>query len=111
MKAQKKFARLTLTAGLTATLAFGSVAAPAAMAFADTGSTVTFADADYAASTTYKGIQIFKATVTATAEGTTVSNIEWTSDEVRTAVVAAIQEKDSSYSSYIAQDAADCCER
>lgn len=107
MKAQKKFARLTLTAGLTATLAFGSVAAPAAMAFADTGSTVTFADADYAASTTYKGIQIFKATVTATAEGTTVSNIEWASDEVRTAVVAAIQEKDSSYSSYIAQDAAD----
>ena len=107
MKAQKKFARLTLTAGLTATLAFGSVAAPAAMAFAGTGSTVTFADADYAASTTYKGIQIFKATVTATAEGTTVSDIKWASDEVRTAVVAAIQEKDSSYSSYIAQDAAD----
>lgn len=107
MKAQKKFARLTLTAGLTATLAFGSVAAPAAMAFADTGSTVTFADADYAASTTYKGIQIFKATVTATAEGTTVSNIEWASDEARIAVVAAIQEENPSYNSYIAQDAAD----
>lgn len=108
MKAQKKFARFALAAGLTATMAFGNVA-PAAMAFADTGSTVTFADADsdYAASTTYKGIRIFKATVTVTAEGTTVSNIEWASDEVRNAVVAAIQEKDSSYSSYIAQDAAD----
>ena len=107
MKAQKKFARLTLTAGLTATLAFGSVAAPAAMAFADTGSTVTFADADYAASTTYKGIQIFKATVTATAEGTTVSNIEWASDAAKEAVVAAIKAKDTSFAGDHAQDAAD----
>lgn len=107
MKAQKKIARLALAAGLTATMAFGNVAAPAAMAFADTGSTVTFSDADYAASTTYKGIQIFKASVT-TADGTTkVSNIEWASDEAKKAVVAAIQENESSYSSYIAQDAAD----
>lgn len=107
MKAQNKFARLALTAGLTATMAFGNVAAPTAMAFADTGSTVTFADADYAASTTYKGIQIFKATVTMTGEGATVSNIEWASDEVKDAVVAAIHEYDESYSGDIAQDAAD----
>lgn len=107
MKAQNKFARLALTAGLTATMAFGSVAAPTAMAFADTGSTVTFADAHYAASTTYKGVQIFKATVTATAQGTTVSNIEWASDAVKDAVVAAIKEYEPSYNSYIAQDAAD----
>ena len=107
MKAQNKFARLALTAGLTATMAFGNVAAPTAMAFADTESTVTFADADYTSSTTYKGIQIFKATVATTAEGTTVSNIEWASDEARIAVVAAIQEENPSYNSYIAQDAAD----
>lgn len=108
MKAQNKFARLALTAGLTATMAFGNVAAPTAMAFAEgTGSTVTFVDADYAASTTYKGIQIFKATVTATGEGTTVSNIEWASDEAKGAVVAAIHEYDESYSGDIAQDAAD----
>ena len=106
MKAQKKFARFALAAGLTATMAFGNVA-PAAMAFADTGSTVTFADADYATSTTYKGIQIFKATVATTGEGTTVSNIEWASDAAKVAVVAAIKEHEPSYSSYIAQDAAD----
>ena len=108
MKAQKKIARLALTAGLTATMAFGNVAAPAAMAFAEgTGSTVTFADADYATSTTYKGIQIFKATVTTTGEATTVSNIEWASGDVKAGVVAAIKEYEPSYNSYIAQDAAD----
>ncbi|WP_294362316.1 isopeptide-forming domain-containing fimbrial protein [uncultured Senegalimassilia sp.] len=107
MKAQNKIARLALTAGLTATMAFGNVAAPAAMAFADTGSTVTFADADYATSTTYKGIQIFKATVTTTGEATTVSSIEWASEAAKAAVVAAIKERNASYSSEIAQDAAD----
>ena len=107
MKAQNKIARLALTAGLTATMAFGNVAAPAAMAFADTGSTVTFADADYATSTTYKGIQIFKATVTTTGEATTVSSIEWASEAAKVAVVAAIKERNASYSSEIAQDAAD----
>lgn len=107
MKAQKKIARFALTAGLTATMAFGNVAAPAAMAFADTGSTVTFSDPDYATSTTYKGIQIFKASVTTTSEGVTVSNIEWASGDVKAGVVAAIKEYEPSYSSYIAQDAAD----
>lgn len=107
MKPQKKFVRLALTAGLTATMAFGSVAAPSAMAFADTGSTVTFSDADYAASTTYKGIQIFKATVATTNGATTVGNIEWASDDVKAGVVAAIKEHEPSYNSYIAQDAAD----
>ena len=107
MKAQKKIARFALAAGLTATMAFGNVAAPAAMAFADTGSTVTFSDPDYATSTTYKGIQIFKASVTTTSEGVTVSNIEWASGDVKAGVVAAIKEYEPSYSSYIAQDAAD----
>lgn len=107
MKTSTNFARVAVTAGLTAAMALGNVVAPAAMAFADTGSTVTFTDVDYAASTTYKGIQIFKATV-ATAEGaTTLSNIEWASDEAKTAVMAAIKAKDASYASENAQDAAD----
>lgn len=107
MKAQKKFARFALAAGLTATMAFGNVAAPTVMAFADTGSTVTFTDADYAKSTTYKGIQIFKAIVAPTGEGTTVSNIEWASDAAKEAVVAAIKAKDTSFAGDHAQDAAD----
>ncbi len=108
MKTSKNFARLVLAAGLTVTMTLGNVVGPAAMAFAEgTGSTVTFVDVDYSTSSTYKGIQIFKATV-ATADGaTTVSNIEWASDAAKAAVVAAIQAKDASYTSENAQDAAD----
>lgn len=107
MSMSKNIARLAVTAGLTAALSFGGVMAPVTMAFAEGGSTVTFNDPDYAASTTYKGIQIFKATVTTTAEGTTVSNIAWASTDVQTAVVNAIKTKDESYKSNNAQDAAD----
>lgn len=108
MKTTNNFARLAVTAGLTAAMALGNVVAPAAMAFAaDAGSTVTFSDADYAASTTYKGIQIFKATVAMADGAATVSNIEWASDDAEAAVVAAIQAQDASYTSKNAQDAAD----
>ena len=108
MKTTCNFARLAVTAGLTAAMALGNVVAPAAMVLAaPAGSTVTFSDADYAASTTYKGIQIFKATVTTTDGATTVSNIEWASDAAKTAVVDAIKAKDASYTSVNAQDAAD----
>lgn len=108
MSMSKNIARLAVTAGLTAALSFGGVMAPVSMAFAaGSGSTVTFSDPDYGASTTYKGIQIFSATVTTTAEGTTVSNIAWASTDVQTAVVNAIQTKDESYTSNNAQDAAD----
>lgn len=107
MSMNKNIARLAVTAGLTAALSFGGVMAPVTMAFAAEGSTVTFNDSDYGASTTYKGIQIFTATVTTTAEGTTVSNIAWASDDVQTAVVNAIKTKDESYTSNNAQDAAD----
>ena len=108
MSMSKNIARLAVTAGLTAALSFGGVMAPVTMAFAaGSGSTVTFNDPDYGASTTYKGIQIFTATVTTTAEGTTVSNIAWASTDVQTAVVNAIKEKDESYTSNNAQDAAD----
>ena len=108
MSMSKNIARLAVTAGLTAALSFGGVMAPVTMAFADgSGSTVTFNDPDYGASTTYKGIQIFKATVTTTAEGTTVSNIAWASSDAQTAVVDAIKTKDKFYASKNAQDAAD----
>lgn len=117
MSMSKNIARLAVTAGLTAALSFGGVMAPVTMAFAAeggstvTGSTVTFndPDSDYATSTTYKGIQIFKAKVTKDNGTTTVSGIEWagTGTEIQTAVVKAIKEKEKTYSSDNAQDAAD----
>ena len=107
MSMSKNIARLAVTAGLTAALSFGGVMAPVTMAFAEGGSTVTFDCGDYAGSTIYKGIQIFKANVTTTNGTTTASNIDWGSSEVQTAVVAAIHVKDSTYTSTNAQDAAD----
>ncbi|MEF2858296.1 MAG: isopeptide-forming domain-containing fimbrial protein [Collinsella sp.] len=105
----KNIARLAVTAGLTAALSFGGVMAPVTMAFAEGNTTVTFNDPDYAASTTYKGIQIFKAKVTKDNGTTSVSGIEWagTGTEIQTAVVNAIKKKDNTYSSDNAQDAAD----
>lgn len=108
MSMSKNIARLAVTAGLTAALSFGGVMAPVSMAFAaEAGSTVTFDCGDYAGSTIYKGIQIFKANVTTTNGTKTASNIDWGSPEVKTAVVAAIQEKEPAYVSTNAQDAAD----
>ena len=108
MSMSKNIARLAVTAGLTAALSFGGVMAPVSMAFAaEAGSTVTFDCGDYAGSTIYKGIQIFKANVTTTNGTKTASNIDWGSPEVRTAVVAAIQEKEPAYASTNAQEAAD----
>lgn len=115
MSMNKNIARLAVTAGLTAALSFGGVMAPVTMAFADggAGSTVTFVDTDYATSSTYKGIQIFKATVTKTGENTTVSGIEWAGADtnaqqaIQDAVVKAIKVKNSNYDSTNAQDAAD----
>lgn len=108
MSMSKNIARLAVTAGLTAALSFGGVMAPVTMAFAaEAGSTVTFDCGDYAGSTIYKGIQIFKANVTTTNGTKTASNIDWGSPEVRTAVVAAIHEKEPTYVSTNAQDAAD----
>ena len=109
MSMSKNIARLAVTAGLTAALSFGGVMAPVTMAFAEGNTTVTFNDPDYAASTTYKGIQIFKAKVTKDNGTTSVSGIEWagTGTEIQTAVVNAIKKKDNTYSGDNAQDAAD----
>lgn len=109
MKTTKNIARLAVTAGLTAALSFGGVMSPVTMAFAAGSSTVTFEDPDYATSTTYKGIQIFKAKVTKDNGATTASDIEWagTGTEIKAAVVSAIRAKDKNYNSDNAQDAAD----
>lgn len=109
MSMSKNIARLAVTAGLTAALSFGGVMAPVTMAFAEGNTTVTFSDPDYATSTTYKGIQIFKAKATKDNGTTSVSGIEWagTGTEIQTAVVNAIKKKDKNYSSDYAQDAAD----
>lgn len=114
MSMSKNIARLAVTAGLTAALSFGGVMAPVSMAFAaDGSSTVTFSDSDYAKSSTYKGIQIFKAKVTTTNGTTTVSGIEWAGADtteqqaIQRAVVCAIQTIKSDYDSTNAQDAAD----
>lgn len=108
MSMSKNIARLAVTAGLTAALSFGGVMAPVTMAFAE-GSTVKFEDSKYGASSTYKGIQIFKAKVTKDNGTTKVSGIEWagTGTEIQTAVVNAIKAKEKTYSSKNAQDAAD----
>ena len=107
MKTSTNFARVAVTAGLAAAMALGNVVAPAVMALADTGSTVTFVDNDYATSTTYKGIQIFKAKVATTGGTQTVSNIEWANDDAKKAVLDAIKAKDASFAGENAQDAAD----
>lgn len=108
MSMSKNIARLAVTAGLTAALSFGGVMAPVSMAFAE-GSAVTFEDSEYGTSSTYKGIQIFKAKVTKDNGTTKVSGIEWagTGTEIQTAVVNAIKAKEKNYSSKNAQDAAD----
>ena len=113
MKTTKNIARLAVTAGLTAVLSFGGVMAPVTMAFAaEAGSTVTFDDA-YSSTTTYKGIQIFKANVS----GSTATNIQWAGSgtqqtAIQEAVVGAINEwtnahNQGAYTSTNAQDAAE----
>lgn len=92
MSMSKNIARLAVTAGLTAALSFGGVMAPVTMAFADGTPTVaqsgnvTITDSTYT-DTTFKGIQIFKATVTQDKKDNawngdkTLSDIEWAGGE------------------------------
>ena len=104
MSMNKNIARLAVTAGLTAALSFGGVMAPVTMAFAvgtptvSQSGNVTIKDSIYT-DTTFKGIQIFKATVTQDqkADGTwdgskTLSDITWAGGEsgsVKNAVIHA----------------------
>lgn len=104
MSMSKNIARLAVTAGLTAALSFGGVMAPVTMAFAAGTPTVApngivKIDEKTYTDTTFKGIQIFKATVTQDLEGTnnwngfkTLSDIEWAGGEdnsVKNAVIHA----------------------
>ena len=109
MSMNKNIARLAVTAGLTAALSFGGVMAPVTMAFAEGVPTVAtekgkvfIADpgtAEYA-DTSFKGIQIFKATVTQNKdEGVwtgdkTLSDIAWASPKVQDAVIGAFTRAD-----------------
>lgn len=103
MHMNKNIARLAVTAGLTAALSFGGVMAPVTMAFAEGTPTVaqsgnvTITDSTYT-DTTFKGIQIFKATVTQDKKDKawngdkTLSDIEWAGGEngsVKNAVIHA----------------------
>lgn len=104
MSMNKNIARLAVTAGLTAALSFGGVMAPVTMAFAEGVPTVATekgkvfitdpGTAEYA-DTSFKGIQIFKATVTQNKdEGVwtgdkTLSDIAWANDPVMRAVTTA----------------------
>ena len=106
MSMSKNIARLAVTAGLTAALSFGGVMAPVTMAFAagtpkvaESGN-VTISEQTYT-DTTFKGIQIFKATVTQDKNSDgwngpkTLSDIEWASDAVRNAVIGAFADDTS----------------
>lgn len=108
MSMSRNIARLAVTAGLTAALSFGGVMAPVTMAFAECVPTVatengkvfiTDPDTEYT-DTSFKGIQIFKATVTQNKDGNTwsgdktLSDIDWASLEVQKAVIGAFTRAD-----------------
>lgn len=108
MSMSKNIARLAVTAGLTAALSFGGVMAPVTMAFAESVPTVAtekgkvlIADPDTEyAGTSFKGIRIFKATVTQNKdEGVwtgdkTLSDIAWASPDVQKVVIGAFTRAD-----------------
>lgn len=108
MSMNKNIARLAVTAGLTAALSFGGVMAPVTMAFADGTPTVatekgkvSIADPDTEyTDTSFKGIKIFKATVTQNKDGNTwsgdktLSDIDWASPKVQEVVTGAFTRAD-----------------
>ena len=103
MNMNKNIARLAVTAGLTAALSFGGVMAPVTMAFAEGTPTVATTgnvkiDEKTYTDTTFKGIQIFKATVTQDQKSEdvwdstgdkTLSDIKWANESVMNAVTSA----------------------
>lgn len=128
MEVRNRFTHVALAGGLAATLALGGVTAAVPQSYADdsTGSATLSATADATAATgsitintnknlsadgtMLSGYRIFKADVADKTVGTVttkaVSNIEWASDAVQTAVVNSIKAVDSSYTDTTAQGAA-----
>lgn len=100
MSMSKNIARLAVTAGLTAALSFGGVMAPVTMAFAAEGDgSITISQAEKNDGTTFKAYQIFKATVTDTANGgKTAQNITWANETVSAKVVNAINSWEKNHS-------------
>ncbi len=104
-------ARAAVTAGLTIAMSLGGALGPATMAFAATDdNTITISNVQ-GNETSFKGYEIFKATVTDGTDGKTVSNITWASDAVKTAVQNYITNYETNhsktYTGTTAQDAAD----
>jgi hypothetical protein len=128
MEVRNHFTHLALAGGLAAALALGGMAAAVPQSYADdsTGGATSSVTADATAATgsitintnknlsaddtTLSGYRIFKADVADKTVGTVttkaVSNIEWASDAVQTAVVTSIKAVDSSYTDTTAQGAA-----
>jgi len=101
-------ARAAVAAGLTIAMSLGGALGPATMAFAAEGdNTITIRNVQ-GNETSFKGYEIFKATVTDNTDGTkSVSNISWANDDVKAAVEGVIRAQDTSYAGTTAQDAAD----
>ncbi len=109
-------ARAAVAAGLTIAMSLGGALGPATMAFAATDdNTITISNVP-GNETSFKGYEIFKATVTdqkddkGTVTGKNVSNITWANDDVKAAVENVIRSYDTDTSKYAgttAQDAAD----
>lgn len=119
MSMSKNIARLAVTAGLTAALSFGGVMAPVTMAFA-AGTPVATEEGNVAikediyTNTTFKGIQIFKATVAQDKKDNafngpkTLSDIAWASPDVENAVKGVFADAvDKPVNNATAQDWAD----
>lgn len=94
----QNIARMVVSAGLALSMTLTMGAAPVA-AFADTaqGSITISASSGDNASTAYHAFRIFSGTVEDQDGSKVISDIAWASDAVHTAVVSAIQAKDSTY--------------
>lgn len=99
-------ARAAVSAGLAVAMTLGSVAPATVALAADGDSTITISNVA-GNETSFKGYQIFKATVTDGTNGKTVSDVTWANDDVKAAVVGVITKQDANYKGTTAQDAAD----
>lgn len=90
MSMNKNIARLAVTAGLTAALSFGGVMAPVTMAFAEGDNTITITQNVNNGATKFKAYQIFKADVVDKDGQKVVSNVDWASEQARTAVLGVL---------------------